>query len=278
VTNSQGCDSIITIQLTVHPVPTQTIQPTVCDSYTSPSGQYTWTQSGTYTDTLTSFTGCDSIITVQLTVHTSSVTSIQPTSCGPYTSPSGLYTWTQSGTYSDTLTSSTGCDSIIQVSLTIPQIDTWVTQTGATLLSSASSAAYQWVDCGNNFTAVAGATSQSFTPASNGQYAVIVTLNTCSDTSACYTVNTLGLPQEADAGNLHLYPNPADGLVYIQWDADGAPVDKIMITDIRGNRIAVINTPQGTQATVDMQPFPAGVYLVQVFRGEHFSVQKIIRR
>ena len=39
-----------------------------CDSYTSPSGNYIWTTSGIYHDTLPGFQGCDSIITVNLTI------------------------------------------------------------------------------------------------------------------------------------------------------------------------------------------------------------------
>ena len=41
---------------------------TVCDSYTSPSGLHVWTETGIYQDTLISTAGCDSLITVELTV------------------------------------------------------------------------------------------------------------------------------------------------------------------------------------------------------------------
>lgn len=39
-----------------------------CDSYLSPSGNYTWTISGAYNDTIANAAGCDSIITVNLTI------------------------------------------------------------------------------------------------------------------------------------------------------------------------------------------------------------------
>lgn len=44
------------------------IFPMTCDSYTSPSGNYTWNVSGTYLDTLTNAGGCDSILTIHLVV------------------------------------------------------------------------------------------------------------------------------------------------------------------------------------------------------------------
>ena len=56
---------------------TMTLTETACDSYTSPSGNYTWTSSGVYNDTLTG-SGCDTIVTVNLTIN-SNDTSITQT-------------------------------------------------------------------------------------------------------------------------------------------------------------------------------------------------------
>ncbi|HRY99590.1 MAG TPA: T9SS type A sorting domain-containing protein, partial [Bacteroidales bacterium] len=41
---------------------------TVCDEYVSPSGNYTWNTSGSYHDTIPNSSGCDSMITINLTV------------------------------------------------------------------------------------------------------------------------------------------------------------------------------------------------------------------
>lgn len=46
-----------------------TVNPVVCESYTSPSGKYILNSSGTYTDTLKTSYGCDSIITINLTAN-----------------------------------------------------------------------------------------------------------------------------------------------------------------------------------------------------------------
>jgi ELWxxDGT repeat protein len=45
------------------------IDTTVCSSYISPSGRYSWNKSGTYLDTIPNATGCDSLITVNLSIH-----------------------------------------------------------------------------------------------------------------------------------------------------------------------------------------------------------------
>jgi hypothetical protein len=99
---------------------TSSVNATGCNgTYTSPSGNYTWTQTGTYTDTIQSIMACDSILTISLSFSTNSSASITESTCATYTSPSGLYTWTESGTYADTILNSTGCDSVLTIDLSI---------------------------------------------------------------------------------------------------------------------------------------------------------------
>src|SRR5690606_26544126 len=108
ILNSVGCDSLIIVNLTVKRNSTAIISPTVCDNYVSPSGNYNWNSSGTYQDTIANAVGCDSLITINLTVNNSSSVSISPTVCESYTAPSGKYLWTTSGTYTDTISSANG--------------------------------------------------------------------------------------------------------------------------------------------------------------------------
>lgn len=50
-----------------------------------------------------------------------STATISVDTCGTYTSPSGLYTYTTSGVYFDTIPSATFCDSIITINLTLKE-------------------------------------------------------------------------------------------------------------------------------------------------------------
>ena len=59
---------------------TETITANVCDSYTSPSGK-TWTTSNTYSDTIANTAGCDSVITVNLTVRDKTTETITANVC-----------------------------------------------------------------------------------------------------------------------------------------------------------------------------------------------------
>lgn len=97
---------------------TQTV--TSCDNYTSPSGKFKWTASGTYSDTLPigNF-GCDSVLTINLTIKKSTGKTINAFACKSYTSPSGKFVWTKSGNYKDVIKNYVQCDSILSIVLKI---------------------------------------------------------------------------------------------------------------------------------------------------------------
>ena len=119
--NAHGCDSIIQINLTVDTATYDTISPSVCNNYLSPDGAFYWDSTGVYIDTLTNHLGCDSIITINLTILEKGRDTVSVAACDSYASPSGNYVWTNSGTYSDTLSngSANSCDSIVTINLTI---------------------------------------------------------------------------------------------------------------------------------------------------------------
>lgn len=94
------------------------ISTTACNSYSSPSGK-TFTTSGNYLDTLQSVGGCDSVITLQLTINQATASTDTTQAVAQYIWPITGDTLTTSGNYVDTLQSSTGCDSILSLNLTI---------------------------------------------------------------------------------------------------------------------------------------------------------------
>ena len=68
--SSTGCDSILFIDLTVKANSAGSFTATGCNTYVSPSGKYTWTTAGTYHDTIPNAIGCDSVLTINLTINT----------------------------------------------------------------------------------------------------------------------------------------------------------------------------------------------------------------
>jgi hypothetical protein len=81
IENEAGCDSIITIDLTIHEDGEGTIDVTSCGAYTVPSGDATYDETGTYIDLLMTESGCDSVLTINLTIEPLdvSITNADPT-------------------------------------------------------------------------------------------------------------------------------------------------------------------------------------------------------
>lgn len=220
VLNSTGCDSVITVQLDIENT-AASIAAEACESYTSPSGNYTWNFSGTYTDTLTNAAGCDSILTINLAIHLPTSAFITDSGCVSYTSPSGLYAWTESGIYNDTIANANGCDSTLIIDLTVKSVETSVNVIGTTITCSAQGATFQWLDCDDDFAVIDGKTGPSFTPSSTGNYAVAVTQNGCTDTSECKKVTLpVGADESWAPGGLRIFPNPARDHVFIETSTD----------------------------------------------------------
>ncbi len=114
--NIFGCDSIVTLNLTILPTQTNSVSISRCDSYTSPQGN-NYNSSGTYIETYSNINGCDSIVTINLTITTIQNT-VSISTCGNYISPLGN-NYSNSGTYQETYTTNNGCDSIVTIQLTI---------------------------------------------------------------------------------------------------------------------------------------------------------------
>ena len=141
---------------------------------------------------------------------------LHPSSCNQYTSPSGKYIWTVSGEYLDTIPTKSGCDSLITIDLTIPELSSSVSMNEGTLLADASGAAFRWLKCDENYRFIENATGQSFTPLTSGEYAVEVSQYSCIDTSDCILVNLTGILDDEPGEGLEFYPNPGTGNITVK--------------------------------------------------------------
>jgi len=240
-----------------------TINVSSCESFTSPSGAYTWTSSGIYDDVLTNSVGCDSVVRVFLTIKSRDIVAISPQACISYLSPSGKYTWRQSGNYKDTLANIDGCDSIIYINLIVDTVNTSVSVSGNSLVADETTAtSYQWFDCSNNMTALPGETNRAFIPTdNNSSYAVSIEKNGCIDTSDCISITGL-FDYDSKRETIKIYPNPSKGLFTIEFPFTNE--SKVYtVTDINGKvvREGVINKEK-TQ--LDLSEFVSGIYLLRI--------------
>lgn len=126
LTALNGCDSLLKLNLTILPISTQFSNVYSCTAYTWTQTGFTYNDSGLYTDTLTTVNGCDSIISIMLTVYPQDVVDIYETSCNAFFWPELSQLLTASGVYTAQLQSVFGCDSTVNLNLQLNSSDTSV--------------------------------------------------------------------------------------------------------------------------------------------------------
>lgn len=115
-----GCDSLITLNLTVHNSTTGTDMQTACDSYTWIDGT-TYTASNSNVQlTIPNAHGCDSTVTLNLTIHYSDLTGTESLVACDSLLWNGQ-TYTSSGVYTYDTQTIYGCDSTATLTLTVHQ-------------------------------------------------------------------------------------------------------------------------------------------------------------
>lgn len=170
--------------------------------------------------------------------------------------------YSSSGIYTQTLVNASGCDSLITLNLTIEPVDVSVVNNSPVLVANNAGAIYQWVDCGNGFTAIPNATNQSFTAASSGNYAVVISDNGCIDTSACFYVSITGIAEGQEGTALRIIPDPSTGNMQVELGKEYSRVS-VAVSNVLGQ-----NQSTGIFCNARKIPvyFPSasGIYFVEI--------------
>ena len=142
-----------------------------------------------------------------------------------------------------------------------------------TLTAEQKSATYQWLDC-QSLSPIPGETGQSFTASENGEYAVIIQFNSCTDTSFCFFITGVDV-QEPSELKMTVYPNPTEGTIRIEL---GAKYDEVELSllDLQGHRLDVI-TRKDTSSIIYKIEGPAGTYYLQIKTPAGITTRKILK-
>jgi hypothetical protein len=232
-------------------LPVNTITASACGSYSY--GGNTYDSSGTYLASGPNPSGCDTIITLNLTINQNTSSTDTQTACDSYTWAINSTTYSTSGTYTASLTNAAGCDSTITLDLIIDTLTPSLTVAGNILTAQPSGATYQWLDCDNGNAPIAGATSQDYTFVANGNYAVVIAAGTCTDTSSCQAVTLVGVP-DVYRQTIGIHPNPTTGVITITG-AEGIA----SVYDIYGRLVI-----KSESNSLDISQAPTGIYFIQV--------------
>ncbi len=274
IPNAAGCDSVVTLDLSITQPTTSTVTAAACESYYWEQTGLTYAFSGSYHDTIPNAAGCDSIITLDLTITQPTSSIVTATACGSYYWEQTGQTYSFSGFYYDTIPNAAGCDSIVLLTLIINEVPQGtVTHDGnGTLTVNTSGEVAGWIDCTTG-QLIPGQPGTSFTPAVNGSYAAIIenTVTLCRDTSACFNVDFLTVDEHTHI-DLSIAPNPAHDQVTVRFEGARA---NLIILDAQGKQVAAQTIVNGEQ--VPLSTLESGVYLFRLQTGSGTGVGRVVK-
>jgi hypothetical protein len=201
-----------------------------------------------------------------LTSASSDSVAVVDSLCDGYKYFMGPFTYTQPGVYIDTLSNSSGCDSIIHLTLHPKSTDATASYVNQSFEANNANpgVTYQWVNC-SSWGILVGETNQQFFPTNNDEYAVFVTENNCMDTSECMSLLYAYL-DESPWNGLNIYPNPANDRLRITIEESVGDLD-LSIYDLNG-RLVLNQTLKGLTNTINIEYLDAGLYIVKLTNSE----------
>ena len=299
LTNAAGCDSVVTLNLTINSSTTGTAVITACDSYIWIDGVTYTASNSSAKDTLTNAAGCDSIVTLNLTLNTSTTGTDVQTACNSYTWINGVTYTGSNNTATETLTNASGCDSIVTLNLTINPVI--ITSQPANQMvfvggnaqfqvtASGTGLTYQWQrNSGAGFSNISsfgiysGATTNTLNisnvPPSiqqNGFRCLINDVNGCSDSTnvGILYISLTGLWEENLKNNFIIYPNPVNSLLIIETTityTSGKVLNSLGQTVLEFNN----------ETTLDVSTLVSGNYIISFIdkNNEILTTKKFIKQ
>ena len=243
-----GCDSIVTLTLTVNPLASTTLTAAICEGSVYSENGFNVNEAGTYTQTLQTINGCDSIVTLTLSVNPVESTTLSAAICEGSVYTENCFNVSEAGTYTQNLQTVNGCDSIVTLNLT-------VNPTYNITIDASINEGETYEE--NGFSESEAGTYVHTLQAENGCDSVI-TLNLTVNSSSSLN-NVI-----ANAIEVSLYPNPANAYTILKVEGfkEQTPV---YLFDIQGRKLKeyVLNAVQQT-LRIDVSDLPKGVYTIML--------------
>lgn len=301
VTNVNGCSNSDAIYVGINALPTPDLGSDIilCDGGSevlNPGSfdQYKWSDlstnptlsvgnAGTYYVTVTDVNSCQNMDSVQVDTSSSvHVYSSEAICDGDSYNFNGTML-SINGTYFDTLATSMGCDSVIELSLTVnlvPSVYLGVDQTlcdwDSVVLDAGVHNSYLW---STGYTGQTITVDTSSTGIGTFAYSVEVEDNNCyaSDTILITFTNCVGLT-DYDYGEVLVYPNPTNGLIVLEFTRTDGTQYYIELFDIAGKLLFAefLYPENGEVFRRDFTYLEKGVYLIKIGNDTSQSTFRLI--
>lgn len=272
IVHSSGCTTEATFALTVLPTPETVLQENICDGDSYTVGSQTYTSTGNYTVVLSTVSGCDSTIFLDLTVNTNETVNLTESICDGESFLIGLTPYTTTGTYTQTISTVNGCDSTVNLDLMVmDNVDASGEITNdsgrgdgkidLTLIGGTGPFTFAWSN---------GATTQNVSGLNSGIYSVIITnSNGCSVTKGFNVPMTTSITSLTDLGiKLKLLNNPTavGNRAQLKVEATESHQLNVRMLNLTGQVInsEILNINAGDTYMNITAPEVAGVYFIHV--------------
>lgn len=173
------------------------------------------------------------------------------------------------GTYNYRISSTEACDSAIQLVLRADTVDTRTSQNRELLSAlNTQASAYQWLRCDQSFAPISGATAATFTATANGSYAVAITANGCTDTSACLQVSTVSVDDPLWQ-EVRVFPNPASHHAELVWPA-ALQLQTVRCLNLQGQEVQALTQADlsSGKLVIDVSALATGLYIFELSNGK----------
>ncbi len=273
VVDSNGCSNADSVMTSILTASSGVDVISVCEAHTWIDGNIYTSSNNSAQWTLTNAQGCDSIVTLDLTILNSTTGTDIITACDSYTWIDGNTYTSTNNTAQWTFTNAQGCDSIVTLNLTINSATANVTSNDPELIADPGASSYQWLDCQNGYAAIPGATSNSFILTTNGEYAVVIEENGCLDTSDCFVINNVGLTA-IENQNWKLYPNPTNNNITLKF-LDTPLNAMVEVTNPLGQ---IISKQEITTSEIELNlGRESGIYFVRIVSESREEVVPVVK-
>ena len=182
---------------------------------------------------------------------------------------------TDSATYIVTAVDTlTGCSVTASTFVGVnPRPDNSVIVTDTNLTVGQSGANYNWVDCNNAYASILGDTNQVMPIVQSGNFAAIINLNGCVDTTACQLVINTGINKLANQKVTELYPNPNAGMFTLKTNQLGI----YKIIDELGQVVQTMTVTTPEETIIHLDNAKTGLYYLVGTNNAYNQVISVVR-
>ena len=307
-----GCTSTWTLNLTVLPVSAETISATICEGESYEFNGQSYTEAGTYTASLQAINGCDSVVTLNISVTPLNNQTFNATICAGEIYNENGFMANESGTYTREVVEN-GCTSTWTLNLTVLPLQTETIDETICYGETFTYNGQTYSQTGTYTTVVEGEDGACDTEVTinlvvrdaNADIDELVVLNnadlpytfmgneytdygtyvvTVQDENGCEQVYNLTIQHNSGLNAVEsnvlvsVYPNPTIDNATLR--VEGLTEDAtVVVTDQTGKMISSERLALGqTEMTINSASLAEGVYYIRIITSNSTRTEKLIRR